>query len=454
MEGQERMSRHTRTARDRAISFLRGLRRNERGSAAVAMAIASPVLIGAMGLGAETGYWYLTQRKLQHAADIAAHAAGVRKRVGDTKAGLQTAALRTATGSGFTASKDGTKIVNMTVNNPPLSGGMVGEDQAVEIILYEFRQRLLSSIFTDEPIRIPARAVAKILGGAPACVLALSGTAPRAVNVTGSTTVTLTDCSVASNSIQPDAYSMPNSAAFLTADCIYTVGGSTISQPSPGFLELEACEAVQQQAPVTPDPYADLPPPNYALTPCSNGNHVEGTVDPGSSRIKRFCGGLSLKGDVHFKPGIYVIDGGDFRLNGGNISGTDVMFYFANDATLDMTGNPTVSLKAPTPKTTYPELKPYVGVLFFGSRCNQSVPSTCSEVHQITGTSVSAMQGAIYMPGSQVEFIGNSTYKSSCLEVIADTVTFTGNSTISMGAACDEAGTKVPLANRAVKVVE
>jgi len=418
------------------------------------MAVASPVLIGAMGLGAETGYWYFTQRKLQHAADIAAHAAGVRKRVGDTKAGLQSAALRTATASGFAPTKDGTKVVNMTVNNPPLSGAMAGEAEAVEIIVYEMRPRLISSIFTDEPVRIPARAVAKVLGGAPACVLALLGTAQRAVNVTGSTYVTLTDCSVASNSVQPDAYSMPNSAAFLTADCIYTVGGSTISTPSPGFLELEACDAVQQQSPVTPDPYADLPAPNYAHVPCEDGKNIEGAIDPGSDRIKRFCGGLSLKGDVQFKPGIYVIDGGDFRMNGGSISGTDVVFYFANNATLDMSGNPTVSLKAPTPKTTYPELKPFVGVLFFGARCNQSVPGDCSEVHQITGTSVSAMQGAIYMPGSQVEFIGNSTYKSSCLEIIADTVTFTGNSTISMGAKCDEAGTKMPLANKAVKIVE
>ena len=37
------------------------------GSVAVVAALLFPVLIGGMGLGAEVGYWYVTQRRLQHA---------------------------------------------------------------------------------------------------------------------------------------------------------------------------------------------------------------------------------------------------------------------------------------------------------------------------------------------------------------------------------------------------
>lgn len=77
-----------------------GLLEEERGTVAVIAAITQPVLVGAMGLGAETGYWYLKQQKLQHAADVAAHAAAVRYRAGDLKRALETTASRIATASG------------------------------------------------------------------------------------------------------------------------------------------------------------------------------------------------------------------------------------------------------------------------------------------------------------------------------------------------------------------
>ncbi|HXV28910.1 MAG TPA: pilus assembly protein TadG-related protein, partial [Sinorhizobium sp.] len=70
--------------------------KEDRGAVAVIAAITFPVLVGAMGLGAETGYWHLKQRKLQHAADVSAHAAAVRHRAGDAQASLDSAALRIA----------------------------------------------------------------------------------------------------------------------------------------------------------------------------------------------------------------------------------------------------------------------------------------------------------------------------------------------------------------------
>ena len=42
------------------LSHLGRLRRDENGATAVVIAIMSPVLIGGMALGGETGYWYYT----------------------------------------------------------------------------------------------------------------------------------------------------------------------------------------------------------------------------------------------------------------------------------------------------------------------------------------------------------------------------------------------------------
>jgi uncharacterized membrane protein len=64
------------------LGTFRRLCADGRGGAAVLLAVAMPVVVGGFGLGAEAGYWYFNQRKLQKAADMAAFAAGVELREG------------------------------------------------------------------------------------------------------------------------------------------------------------------------------------------------------------------------------------------------------------------------------------------------------------------------------------------------------------------------------------
>ena len=85
----------------RVLSLARDFYADKSGATAVIAAIMFPVVVGGLGLGAETGYWYLTQRKLQHAADLSGHAAGARLRAGDTKTQIDAAALNIATLSGL-----------------------------------------------------------------------------------------------------------------------------------------------------------------------------------------------------------------------------------------------------------------------------------------------------------------------------------------------------------------
>ena len=53
------------------------------GAAAVVMAVTLPVFVGGLGMGAEVGYWYFGQRKVQNSADVAAYAGAVALRAGD-----------------------------------------------------------------------------------------------------------------------------------------------------------------------------------------------------------------------------------------------------------------------------------------------------------------------------------------------------------------------------------
>jgi Flp pilus assembly protein TadG len=417
--------------------WLRLLRSDTRGAVAVIAAILFPILIGAMGLGTEAGYWYLTQRKLQHAADVSAHAAAVRKRAGDTTSGMAASATHIARESGLSAAG------RVMVNSPPASGALAGDVNGIEVILTETQSPLLSSLFLSGPVSLQGRAVVRLDATAQACVLALAPTAPAAVKVSGSTTVTLNGCDVASNSSAPDALTMAGGGS-LTTDCAYTVGGAVTSSS----LSLQKCDSVQTQAPKTIDPYADLEEPATSGACQAKGSFNADTTltpayqsHPSGLPVMRFCGGLSITGGkITFKPGLYIIEGGNFSVNAGAVlTGSGVTFYFAKGAELKLNGGATIKLAAPA-------TGPYSGLLFFGSRTDTGT------THQVNGASGSTFDGAIYFPTSGVEYSGRSGSTGGCTQIIGSTVTFTGNSDVRSD--CQAKGARPILTNRSIKIVE
>src|SRR5579862_413091 len=62
-------------AANKAHELLRQFCNDERGVSIVAIGLCLPILIGGMGLAAESSYWRLHQRAMQNAADSAAIAA-------------------------------------------------------------------------------------------------------------------------------------------------------------------------------------------------------------------------------------------------------------------------------------------------------------------------------------------------------------------------------------------
>ena len=426
-----------------------GLRRfaaDECGAVAVLAAILFPLVLGGLGLGIETGYWYMTQRKLQHAADLSAHAAGARLRAGDTEDEIRAAALVVATASGYLPGSG-----TITVNTPPLSGAYAGDEDSVEVILSETRTRWFTSVFTTGPVTIGARAVTHIEGGSVACVLALSPTADGALTVSGSTQVALEGCDVASNSVSSTSFYMSGSSAALTTGCAHAVGQASVTSG----LSLTNCSNVQVNAPVVRDPYRDVGEPAVTGT-CHNRNVGSPTGSttltpteshPSGVPAMRFCNGLNVKGAVTFMPGLYIIEDGSLTVNGGDVNATSaaalagdgVTFYLTDGTNLKLNGNLTLDLSAPTSG-------PYSGILFFGERDATGVS------HVINGDAGTTLQGAIYTPASAIEFKGSSSTSNGCTQVVASEVTLTGDSTLK--SECDSAGTSTILANEGVSIVE
>lgn len=421
--------------------------RDTSGATAVLMSVMMPMMVLGIGFGAETGYQYMTQRKLQHAADLSAHAGAARLRAGDDQDGIGAAAAHVAVGSGFQPD-----VGTITVNTPPATGPSAGSAQSVEVILTQSLPRYFSLLIRDDRVMVAARAVARVVGsGSTACVLALAPTASGAVTVTGSTSVDLDGCDIASNSNAGDALLMAGSSAALSADCAHAVGQAVVTAE----LQLSDCPSVREFAPVVRDPYADVAEPavvgqchsrnqgspNRTTTLSPADNHPSGV------RSMRFCNGLDLRGDVQLDPGLYIIEGGDLTINGGNIessgdaslSGEGVTFFLSGTSGLRLGGNGFLSLAAPASG-------PFSGIVVFAS------PHQTGITHRITGASGSALHGAVYAPSSEVELTGNSRATDGCTQVIGWTVTFTGNS--SFRSNCAASGTRAILTSETIAIIE
>jgi len=423
---------------------LRTLREDNRGGTAVLAAIMFPAVIGGFGLGAEAGYWYYTQRKIQHAADVSAHAAGIRKRSGDEAATYEAVALKIATDSDFRYG-----MGTIAVNSPPATGAFAGNADAVEVILTENLPRLFTAIFANTTVPITSRAVVLVDGGSVACILSLGPAESPGINLGGNASVTLDGCDVASNSLTPNAYDQ-NGSPSMTTGCIHTVGQANVGGGTVNLTDPD-CPQIDEYAPTVADPYAGRSEPTVSGN-CSNFNTSGGSGRNRGSAKQGYAGHycnmqFSGQGYTHLNPGVYIVDGGDFRINSGvTVFGTGVTIYLVNGATVSISGSATVDLSAPT--GTYDALtNPYAGILFWA----ENDPSTVLN-HSINGSSTTILEGAIYMPSDHVDYAGGAAAANGCLQVIAWTIDFTGGSEFQSN--CTNSGTTDIAVNESVTVVE
>jgi Flp pilus assembly protein TadG len=391
------------------------------GNVATIFAFSLPVVIGGAGLGVETSYWYYSSLKLQAIADAAAYAGALEKIAGSDTATITAAAASSAASNGL----GGGTIV---VNTPPTSGPNTAK-KAVEVILNQNLDRMFTSIFTETKVPEKARAVALINDASKACVLALNQSASQAALFSGSTSVKLTGCSVMSDSIANDSIKVQGSAGLQT-DCLITAGGVVLNNPV-----TTVCKSPITQALPAADPFSSVPAP-AATNPCKsvNGNKTSQTLQPGT-----YCSGMSLNGNVTLSPGVYVVQG-SMKINANAVvSGSGVTIFMSGSNTVSMNGNATVTLSAPTSGT-------YSGLLFYGDRTGTAAQST------FNGTANSLLTGAIYFPRQQVNYLGNFSGVNGCTQVVADTIQWSGNSTINQN--CSSLGMKDIPAAQSVAVVE
>jgi Flp pilus assembly protein TadG len=406
-----------------AASLAKGWLSGRRGNVALLFALLTPMAVGGAGLATEVALWYHRRLELQSAADAAAYAAAVELRAGGSQTNFTAEALTAAQAAGFDPSQG-----TITVNNPPQSGTHQ-TNQAIEVLISETVPRFFSSIFVNTPLVEHTRSVTIFQNASNACVLALDTTADSAVLFSGSSAVSLTGCSVMSNSLSSSAIQGQGSTS-ATADCIISVGGVSLTA---GVTET-VCSSPLTQAPPVADPFGNVPAP----TPPAGCQSTTGpTYSPGT-----YCGGLTLQGAANLQPGVYYMQG-DLKVNANaNVIGNGVTIYMSGSNSVQMNGNATVNLSAPTSGT-------YSGMLMMGDRGCTSCSNTSETLN---GTAASLMTGAIYFPKQNVNYIGNFAGSNGCTQIVSDTVTWNGHT--HLAANCTGYGMRNLEAYEAVRFVE
>ena len=160
--------------------------------------------------------------------------------------------------------------------------------------------------------------------------------------------------------------------------------------------------------------------------------------------------GLTLQGTVNLGRGIYIIDGGTLKINANAVlSGTGVSFYLINGAKLDVAGGAVLNISAYNAANPALRTDPFSPFLFFSDRAGTTV------AHSISGNSASHTNGIIYFPEDKLTYIGDSGSSYPCLQILAATLTVSGNGTVNIGCLPDSSpGTPQMRANLRVALVE
>jgi hypothetical protein len=432
------------------FEILRACGRSTRGGVAILVALALPAMLGIVGLGVETAVWYETKRRAQTAADAAAIAGALSLARGEIERIV--ASARAAAGqNGFVTSG----VTNVAVHAPPTSGSYAGSADAVEVVVQSSFDPILAKLFIPGSLAIRARAVAEVSTLGNACVVALATTGARAIYVAAGASLDGNGCVLVANSNAMDAVEIAEMGSLL-AGSVWTAGGFKSAGEA---SEVTLSDRVRPASWTMDDPHESLQVDS--VPGCKNGFETATSINSAQSLTAgggAFCGGLTLQAgaNVTLAPGTYYIDGGTLQVNGGarlacncGLSTEGVTFVLTNSAdpaspaTMRINQGADVALQAPASE----------GVQYSGMLVYQDPRATQSGTNALVGGSSMVLRGTLYFPKQSVEFSGRtSSGAGPCLRIVAQTITFTGISTIDDGG-CGDAGV-APVAVRKVRLRE
>lgn len=231
-------------------------------------------------------------------------------------------------------------------------------------------------------------------GSNKVCLLVTDPRSSNALIVNNNVTLTAPDCEIDVLSTGTNAAYINSGGTMSVANLCIASNSATINGTKPENLTLGCTTAS--------DPFAGtLPTPTVGNCDYSWGNYSGGTVtlSPGV-----YCGlNFYNSPKVTFRPGLYIIKGGNWNFSSGTFSGAGVTFYFADSSTWQVNKGVSMTFSAPTSGT-------YSGILMYE-------PSGLSNSYANINAN-HAWSGLIYLPSRIATFTYGSSVEAEELTMV------------------------------------
>jgi len=236
----------------------------------------------------------------------------------------------------------------------------------------------------------------------PACIVALQTRNGAGITLNGGANVTSPECGLEVHATRKPAFII-NSGVNLDVPQTCIAGDRIVDNN-------RSVDNIQTSCPVNPDPYLgafEEPDSSHCDYRNMNFNEANITLYPGV-----YCGHFNFNNSnakVHFTGGEqpYILRGGSWNVNGGEWSGDNVSFYFA-DARSRLQFNSGVKA-ALTPPTS----GPYEGVFI------TEAPDLRNSQFIINDSRGFDFEGIIYLPSREIIMNSGATVRSRELHLVA-----------------------------------
>lgn len=384
------------------------------GTVLVKVAVCLVALIGIAALNVDGGRMMDERRRAQTAADAAALAAGAKLYEGywshhglDPFGAARTAAEQVAEANGYPASA-------VTVSVPPTSGTFAGKPGHAEVTIATTLGGTFGRAITGDDLLVAARSVARG-EPLPIGIILLRPAGPAAFD-NSAAAFALVNKPLIVNSTDPAAL-RSTGLAVVSLNRIDVTGSVSIGN----LLTINA--PIRTGIRPTLDPLAFLPVPDTtgmsvrSNTPLTINSLVPTVLQPGVYR-----GGIRVTGAsvVVMLPGVYVTEGGGFRVDGlATVTGLGTMVYNTTSPTypagpISVTGVGKVVMTAPLSGT-------YQGINFFQHR-------GLTQPVSVTGVGLTTITGTVYAVKAHVNLNGSAAVGLDILggAYVADSMTVSG----------------------------
>lgn len=301
------------------------LRRDRRGATVVLFAVSATALLGAVALITDGGLLYLTQRRVQSAADAAAiaaaSAAGTRSSTAALAAATEVAAL-----NGFTTDAETTVLAR----NPPASGPNMNNGQAYEVTIQRRQpMALAATLLGMGEGEVGARAVAMLKGQMQVCLLALNGT----TKISSYSSFEMRGCALGANATGSKAVQIDQAGSFI-AQGVVTAGlcdGCTNTN-------VTLTDGYQERMPPISNPYASLDKLAAPDPPCTTSTTTSFNSNTRMPRYEQSRTAFCNKAYFVENSGAVVLDAGTYIFRNASLTFRSLSEVRCNGCTFILVG--------------------------------------------------------------------------------------------------------------------